>query len=69
MRFRKGNKIKFRCNYSERVGIPHGVDFTAKKSDTFDGEFTLRMRGCGFIYLHVWGLTAKQRKRFEENLT
>ena len=68
----KKNKIKYGQDFCcGNIGIPAGIDFKVKK---FGGNmFKLRGKGYGLLpnnygngALYAYGLTPRQRKRFEE---
>lgn len=71
MRFRKNNRYKYGQDRRQHVGIPSGVDFTVVR--LFDRIYILTVPGHGGLIegaygngpLFVWGLTSRQRKRFE----
>ena len=73
MKFRSDNKIRYGQDRFQHQGIPSGVDFRP----AFVGKHLWRLVGCGYgclvhgnCYgngaLYPWGLTARQRKRFEK---
>ena len=72
MTFRKGNKIRYGQDHAFREGIPHGVDFHVSRFG--DGLYELRAPGYGVLKpgqygngsLVAYGLTASQRRQFEE---
>ena len=74
MRFRDGNKIRYGQDSMQYRGIPSGVDFVVApfSKDMFTltafGYGLLERGGYGNGQLFVWGLTKKQRQRFEEAL-
>lgn len=68
----KPNKIRYGQDFSQHIGVPSGVDF--KVASLGDGRFKLVGDGYGELdrpdqygngALYVWGLSPKQRKRFE----
>ncbi len=73
MKFKK-NKMKYGYDHGTMcIGIPIGIDFYV--NDCGDGTM-YRLRGPGYGdndnygngALYVWGLNAKQRKRFEREI-
>ena len=75
MRFRKDNRIKYGQDHFYCRGLPSGIDFTVEPFQ--EGMYKLtgygygvlgsgESYGCGALY--VYGLTSKQRKRFEKEI-
>lgn len=74
MKFRKGNRYRYGQDFSQHRGIPAGIEFSVTRFSRKD-MFVLMAPGYGDLStvdsfgngkLYVWGLTARQRKRFRE---
>ena len=81
MRFRKGNQYRYTQARSQHRGIPHGVDFNVRLLGKGSNVYVLTAHGYGCVErdphrcmekrcygngaLFVWGLTARQRARFD----
>ena len=75
IRFRKGNRVKYGMDFGFYVGVPGGVDFAVTRCETGDGaNYKLVAPGYGAHgdygngSLITWGLTKRQRARFERAL-
>ena len=79
MKFRPDNKMKFYQNLGDHCGIPSGVEFVVDNFLGKDAFFTLTGYGHGILdvtdnnsygkgKLYVYGLTAKQKKRFTTHM-
>ena len=76
MKFRSDNKIRYGQDFRQHVGIPSGVDFDVEHfGNKYSEMYVLTAPGYGDTSdsesygagsLHVWGLTERQRKRFED---
>lgn len=68
MKFRAGNKYKYRQDFFTYIGIPAGIEFGV---EPLPGE-KFRLEGPGYGeksaygngHLYVWGLTRRQRAAF-----
>ena len=67
MRFRGDNKIKYVQNLHHYfAGIPRGVDFTVSRfGSSKSAQYELRAKCNPNWSLIVYGLTARQKRRFE----
>jgi hypothetical protein len=77
MRFRRDNQIRYGQDHFQHRGIPAGVDFAVERFKEKMFILTAHGYGCwkrdrhckrdcyGNGALFVWGLTARQRARFE----
>lgn len=76
MRFRPDNKIRYGQDHCFYRGIPSGVEFQVERFG--DSMYRLTGHGYGVLgegseaygngQLYVWGLTARQRERFERHV-
>ena len=74
MKFRKDNRLPYWQGVQARHGIPSGIDFTITRSA---GMYKLRASGYGArgiygngaLHVHAMGLSGRQRKRFESEIT
>ncbi len=76
MKFRAGNRIKWTQDHCTVIsaGVPAGTDWTIEREgDGYSlaacGAGCRKHKDCyGNGSLHVWGLSARQRKRFEAHI-